>query len=88
MKNTTFEWRSAERQLYDPASSIVDFSLFLYISENLTFLKYGTGSIIPLTLLPGNGTIYYGQITYADLTLDYNSTLIPNFLKGRTEGYF
>lgn len=84
LQNLTKSWIV----LYDPASSIVDFSLFLYIPKNLIFLNYETGSIVSLTLFLGNGTIYYGQITYADLTLDSNSTLIPNFLKGSTEGYF
>lgn len=74
--------------LYDPTSLEVDFSFFLDRPKNLIFQKNETGSIVYLTSFPGNGTIYHGQITYADSTLDFDSTLIPNFLKGSIEGSF
>lgn len=72
--------------LYDPASSTVDFFLFTYRPKQLSFQRDEKGTVTSLTLFSGNGMVYHGQITYADLTLDSDSNLIPNFLEGTIEG--
>lgn len=77
--------------LYDPQDTEIDFYLFSYspqkleytvkdfYSETGAFLTYDQ-YITQLKLFPGNGIIYHGRLTYADLTRDSNSDLIPDFL--------
>lgn len=72
--------------LYDPASSLIDFYLFTHRPKNLSFKRNDDGTIHEVTLYPGNGLIYHGQITYANLTADSNSDGIPDCLEASVEG--
>lgn len=64
----------------DTDDSNVDFFLFTYKPTKLKCTVDSFGIITRLMLYPGNGLIYHGRITYSDLTRDYNSDLIPDFL--------
>jgi hypothetical protein len=72
--------------LYDPAKSLIDFYLFTHRPKALTRKKNDSGEIYEMVLYPGNGSIFHGQITYADLTADGDSNLIPNCLEAAVEG--
>jgi len=72
--------------LYDPTTSEVDFYLFTHRPKNLTYKRDESGTIYELSLYPGNGQIYHGQIDYADLTADTDSNDIPNCLEASLEG--
>jgi hypothetical protein len=70
----------------DLTGSKVDFFLFTHTPTNLGCTVDSSGTITQLVLYPGNGQIYHGQIVYADLTIDSNSNLIPDFLEENTTG--
>lgn len=72
--------------LYDPASNLLDFYLFTHRPKNLNFKRDESGQIYELTLFPGNGMIYHGQITHCNLTADDNANSIPNCLESSVEG--
>jgi hypothetical protein len=72
--------------LYDPANNYLDFYLFTHRSKNLSSKRDESGNIYELTMYPGNGLIYWGRITYPNLTLDSDSNLIPNCLEASVEG--
>jgi len=63
IKNLITPWIA----LYDPAGRDVDFYLFTYKPSQLSFTVDSEGIITQLILYPGNGLIYYGQITYSNL---------------------
>jgi len=72
--------------LYDPATSEIDFYLFTHRPRNLSFKRNESGQIHELTLYPGNGLLYHGQIHYSDLTRDTDSNDIPDCLEASLEG--
>jgi hypothetical protein len=72
--------------LYDPAKGLIDYYLFTHRPKNLIRQRNDSGEIYELVLYPGNGAIYHGQITYANLTADADSNLIPNCLEPAREG--
>jgi len=72
--------------LYDPANSLIDFYLFTHRPQNLSFKRDETGTIYSLSLYPGAGSIYHGQIPFADLTLDTNSDSVPDCLEATVNG--
>ena len=72
--------------LYDPTSNLIDFYLFTYRPKNLEFKRDESGTIYEVTLYPGNGLIYYGQIHYSDLSNDSDSNDIPDCLDASVEG--
>jgi hypothetical protein len=61
--------------------SKIDFYLFTQLPENLECVVNSSGVIVSLTLYPGDGTIYHGQTTYSDLSIDSDSDLVPDALK-------
>jgi hypothetical protein len=69
-----------------PLSSEIDFFLSTHRPKNISYKRDESGNIYELTLYPGNGLIYWGRITYPNLTLDSDSNLIPNCLEASVEG--
>ena len=63
IKNLITPWIA----IYDPAGRDVDFYLFTYKPSQLSYTVDAEGIITQLILYPGNGLIYYGQITYSNL---------------------
>lgn len=63
IKNLITPWIA----IYDPAGRDVDFYLFTYKLSQLSYTVDAEGIITQLILYPGNGLIYYGQITYSNL---------------------
>jgi len=82
LQNLTKPWIA----LYDPANSLIDFYLFTHRPQNLSFKRDETGTIYSLSLYPGAGSVYHGQIPFADLTLDTNSDTIPDCLEAAVNG--
>lgn len=72
--------------LYDPANSLIDFYLFTHRPQNLSFKRDETGTIYSLSLYPGAGAVYHGQIPFADLTRDTNSDSVPDCLEAAVDG--
>ena len=82
LQNITKPWLA----LYDPATSLIEFYLHTNRPQALSFKRDETGTIHELKLYPGSGSIYHGQITFADLSLDSDSDLIPNCLEASVSG--
>ena len=57
-----------------------DLKEFITADQKTYSVKFYDQYITQLKLFPGNGIIYHGRLTYADLTRDSNSDLIPDFL--------
>jgi len=72
--------------LYDSVSDVIDFYLSTSRFEHLKLKRDEAGTIHDITLYPGNGQIYHGQIRYADLSADSDSDGIPNCLDNFIEG--
>ena len=72
--------------LYDPTTSLIDFYLHSHRPQSLSFKRDETGTIHELSLYPGSGSIYHGQISFADLSLDSDSDLIPDCLEASVNG--
>lgn len=72
--------------IYNPNDTIIDFFLFSHKLKNLSLKKNETGVIHEITLYPGNGVIYHGQIRYDSLTRDTGSTLVPDIFKSTVNG--
>lgn len=72
--------------LYSPTDSLIDFYLFTHRPQNLSFKRDETGTIYSISLYPGAGSVYHGQIPFADLTLDTNSDTIPDCLEAAVNG--
>lgn len=72
--------------LYDPADSLIDFYLFTHRPQNLQFKRDETGTIYSLSLYPGAGSVYHGQIAYTGLTTDSDSNNIPDCLEASING--
>jgi len=82
LQNITKPWIA----LYDPATSLIEFYLHTNRPTALSFKRDENGTIHELSLYPGSGSIYHGQITFADLTLDSDSDLIPDCLEASVSG--
>jgi len=82
LQNLTKPWIA----LYDPSTSLIDFYLHTNRPQALSFKRDETGTIHELSLYPGNGQIYHGRITYADLSRDSDSDLIPDCLEASVNG--
>jgi len=82
LQNITKPWLA----LYDPSTSLIDFYLHTNRPQALSYKRDETGTIHELSLYPGSGSIYHGQITFADLTLDSDSDLIPDCLEAPVNG--
>ena len=82
LQNITKPWIA----LYDPSTSLIDFYLHTNRPQALSFKRDEAGTIHELKLYPGSGAIYHGQITFADLTLDSDSDLIPDCLEASVNG--
>ena len=82
LQNLTKPWIA----LYDPANSLIDFYLFTHRPQNLSFKRDETGTIYSLSLYPGAGSVYHGQIPFADLTRDTNSDSVPDCLEVAVDG--
>ena len=82
LQNLTKPWLA----LYDPSTSIIDFYLHTHRPQALSFKRDETGTIHELNLYPGEGSIYHGQISFADLALDTDSDLIPDCLEASING--
>ena len=82
LQNITKPWLA----LYDPATSLIEFYLHTNRPHALSFKRDETGTIHELSLYPSSGSIYHGQITFADLTLDSDSDLIPDCLEASVSG--
>ena len=82
LQNITKPWIA----LYDPATSLIEFYLHTNRPTALSFKRDENGTIHELSLYPGSGSIYHGQITFADLTLDSDSDLIPDCLEASVNG--
>ena len=82
LQNLTLPWIA----LYDPATSLIEFYLHTNRPTALSFKRDENGTIHELSLYPGSGSIYHGQITFADLSLDSDSDLIPNCLEASVNG--
>lgn len=63
LQNMATSWVS----WFDSSSTIVDFILFTHRPKSMFCVVNSDGTIISITLFPGNGTLYHGQITYPDL---------------------
>jgi hypothetical protein len=57
-----------------------DLKEFITADQKTYSVKFYDQYITQLKLFPGNGIIYHGRLTYADLTRESNSDLIPDFL--------
>ena len=79
-KNSNVVINSAQFQTADGVNFVT--------ADETNFLVNVTDKYITqLILFPGNGLIYYGQITHCDLTRDTDSDLIPDIL-GRHPYHF
>ena len=67
-------------------NSQIDFYLFTHRPQNLSFKRDETGTIYSLSLYPGAGSVYHGQIPFADLTRDTNSDSVPDCLEAAVNG--
>jgi hypothetical protein len=82
LQNVVKPWLS----IYNPTDNYLDFYLFTHRPKNLSYKRDESGNIYELTMYPGNGLLYWGRITYPNLTLDSDSNLIPNCLEASVEG--
>lgn len=60
LKNVSAPWIA----LYDPDSDHINYFLFTHHMKELSYKINDQGVISELTLYPGNGSIYHGQIRY------------------------
>ena len=63
LQNLIYPWIA----VYNSTSNLVDFFLFTHRPKNLVCVV-SSGIVTSITLYPGNGSIFHGQITYPDLT--------------------
>lgn len=82
LQNITKSWCA----LYSPESSIIDIYHWTHRPQALSFKRNEAGVIHELSLYPGTGSIYHGQIPFADPTLDTDSNLIPDCLESSIAG--
>jgi len=82
LQNMVYPWAA----LLNPETGIIDFYLHTHRPTSLSFKRDETGTIHKLSLYPGSGSIYHGQITFDDLTLDSDSDLIPDCLEASVNG--
>jgi len=82
LQNIVYPWAA----LLNPETGIIDFYLHTNRPQALSFKRDETGTIHELKLYPGSGSIYHGQITFADLSLDSDSDLIPDCLEASVNG--
>lgn len=82
LQNVVYPWIA----LLDPETSIIDFYLPTHRFKNLSFKRDETGTIYSISLYPGAGSVYHGQIPFADLTRDTNSDSVPDCLEAAVNG--
>ncbi|AKB37367.1 hypothetical protein MSSAC_2777 [Methanosarcina siciliae C2J] len=66
--------------VYDPSEHAIDYLYFTSAPKSLAYKQEENGEISEIQINPGNGQIYRRQMTFADLTADGDSDMIPDVL--------
>lgn len=66
--------------VYTPSEHTIDYLYFTSAPKFLSYKQDEDGEISEIQINPGNGHIYRHQMTFADLSADSDSDMIPNFL--------